>query len=130
MPLTGTEVTTVQRFPPQQLARASDVRTLALVAALCLGLLSEGAGSYGAVSTRPGGTTVLPRVACGSLAPGNALALAGVTDFSSVVGARTRVLSATVVGPTAALPEHCDIRGYVASGRWNGGGRVEHDVGG
>jgi hypothetical protein len=114
MPLTGTEVTPVQRFPTKRLARAWDIRTLALVAALCLGLLSEGAGSYRAVS-RPGGTTVLPRVACASLAPGNALALAGVTDFSSVVDAPTRVLSATVVGPNAALPEHCDIRGYVAS---------------
>jgi hypothetical protein len=61
-----------------------------------------------------GDTPVAPRLDCAALTPIGTAPRPGVADFTRIPGAPTRVTSATLVAATAATPEFCDVRGYVA----------------
>ncbi len=98
--------------------------TVAILVGLTLGAAATGGSTIRAAApqalahTRPLRAAILPQRPCGALMqtgswpmPGVA---PGVTDFSAIPGAPTRVVSATVVAATAQSPAYCDVQGYVA----------------
>jgi Tannase and feruloyl esterase len=106
------------------LATTGSCAALAILLGLALGADGSGgsttrAAASGALAHRgPLGAVILPRRPCGALMqtgswpmPGVA---PGVTDFSTIPGAPTRVVSANVVAATVQSPAYCDVKGYIA----------------